>query len=180
LCLLYETGKNMTTDVLPKEHKNTFDKVIFISLLLLSMAGVGITDFSPALSHYYWLGMVIIFALAAMATGYKKARHDGQRVRKVIYLHLLHWTGTLLAVFAVYTFLHTGRIDFEQTGLMILLILALATFLDGIRLSWRFSIAGIFLGITTVVTAYVEEFILIIFLIAVVMMVIGLFWQKYR
>jgi hypothetical protein len=170
----------MTEESLPEKSNKHLDKIIFISLLVLSMAGVGITDYSPEISHFYWLAMVFVFAIAAMFSGYKRAQHKNLPVWNDIFIHLLHWVGTLIAVLVVYTFLHTGRIDFEQTGLMILLILALATFLDGLRIGWRFSLAGVFLGVTAIVAAYVEEFMLIIFFFAVVIMALGFFWVKHK
>lgn len=170
----------MNEEALPEKKGLSIDRIILIVLLVLSVIGVGITDFSPAMSHYYWLTMILVFAIAAMFEGYKKAQEKNLPVKNDLIIHLLHWTGALFAVLAVYAFLHTGRIDFEQTGLMILLILALATFLDGIRLGWRFSLAGIFLGITAILMAYVEEFMIVILALAIAIIVAGFFWHKYK
>ncbi len=50
---------------------------------------------------------------------------------------MLHWIGLVVAVQLVYLLLHIGRLDNENTGLIILLLLALTTFLAGIHLGWR-------------------------------------------
>ncbi len=170
----------MNEEAISEKKGFLLDKIILIALLVLSVIGVGITDFSPAISHYYWLTMIFVFAVAAMYEGYKQAQEKNLPVKNELITHLIHWTGAVFAVLAVYAFLHTGRIDFEQTGLMILLILALATFLDGIRLGWRFSLAGIFLGLTAILMAYLEEFMIIMFAIAIAIIVIGFFWHKYK
>ena len=44
----------------------------------------------------------------------------------------------------------TGQVTYEGAGLVILLILSLATFLNGTHIGWRFYLAGLLLGLTTV------------------------------
>jgi hypothetical protein len=67
-------------------------------------------------------------------------------LKKEIIRQILHGLGGLVAVLIIYSFYHSGRITPEATGLVVLLILALTTYLDGIRLGWHFSFAGFFSG----------------------------------
>ena len=76
--------------------------------------------------------------------------------------------------------LQAGRLNYENTGLVILLILALATFIDGIRLGWRFCMAGLFLGATAVIAAFIEEFMWIVLLLAIGVILFTLYWEKRR
>jgi hypothetical protein len=62
---------------------------------------------------------------------------------------------------------------------MILLILALSSFLDGFHVGWHFSVLGILLAISVVSISYVEEFMWIIAIIAVILLVASFFWNKY-
>ena len=41
---------------------------IVIALIALSIIGVGVTDFAPAASHWYWLAMVPFFGVACVLT----------------------------------------------------------------------------------------------------------------
>ncbi len=63
-----------------------------------------------------------------------RARENGLSATAIIKKEALRWLGVLLAVQLVYFLFHAGRLDSENTGLVILLILALATFLAGLRL----------------------------------------------
>jgi hypothetical protein len=106
-------------------------EIILIVLILLSMIGIGITDFSPADSRLYWLAMVPVFAAACLILEWSRARGKGQKWITIVRTQLLIWFGLLLAVLLVFLLLHTGRLDNENTGLIILLLLALTTFFCG-------------------------------------------------
>lgn len=60
---------------------------------------------------------------------------------------------------------HRGYLDLlpwvvnENTGLIILLLLALTSFYAGIHLGWRLFIVGIFLGLALIGATYLEEFV---------------------
>ena len=55
--------------------------------------------------------------------------------------------------------LHKGRLDNENTGLVILLLLALSVFMAGIHLGWRLCLMGGVLGTALVAAAYLEEYV---------------------
>ena len=154
-------------------------EIIPIVLILLSLIGIGITDFSPADSRLYWLAMVPVFAGACLILEWSRARGRGQKWTTIVRTQLLLWFGLLLAVFLVYFLLHTGRLDNENTGLIILLLLALTTFFAGIHLGWRLFIVGIFLGLALIGAAYLEEFVWMFLIIALVVVAIFLLLKHY-
>ena len=154
-------------------------EIILIVLILLSMIGIGITDFSPADSRLYWLAMVPVFAGACLILEWSRARGKGQKWSTILRTQLLLWLGLLLAVRLAYLLLHTGRLDNENTGLIILLLLALTTFFAGIHLGWRLFIVGIFLGLALIGAAYLEEFVWMFLIIALVVVAIFLLLKHY-
>jgi uncharacterized membrane protein HdeD (DUF308 family) len=154
-------------------------EIILIVLILLSIIGIGITDFSPADSHRYWFAMVPVFAGACLILEWSRARGKGQKWTTIVRAQLLLWLGLLLAVRLAYLLLHTGRLDNENIGLVILLLLALTTFFAGIHLGWRLFIVGIFLGVALLGVAYLEEFVWIFLIIAIVVVAIFLLWKYY-
>lgn len=85
----------------------------------------------------------------------------------IIKNEVLTWLGVLVAVNLVYFLFHSGRLDSENTGLVILLILALATFLAGLRLGWRLCILGLLLGGALILATYLEEFLWIVLMVVV-------------
>ena len=152
-------------------------EIIPIVLILLSI--IGITDYSPAESRRYWLAMVPVFACACLILEWSRARGRGQKWTTIVRNQLLLWFGLLLAVFLVYLLLHTGRLNNENTGLIILLLLALTTFFAGIHLGWRLFIVGIFLGVALIGATYLEEFVWMFLIIALVVVAIFLLLKHY-
>jgi len=92
----------------------------------------------------------------------------------------VHWGSSLVAIVIIYGFLHAGHMQFESVGLVIVLMLALSAFLDGIHVGWHFSVLGLFLAITAVVVSYVEEFIWIIAAIALIFIIITFYVGKFK
>ena len=154
-------------------------EIIPIVLILLSIIGIGITDYSPAESRRYWFLLVAVFAGACLILEWSRARGRGQKWTTIVRDQLLLWFGLLLAVFLVYLLLHTGRLNNENTGLIILLLLALTTFFAGIHLGWRLFIVGIFLGLALIGAAYLEEFVWMFLIIALVVVAIFLLLKHY-
>ena len=105
-------------------------EIILIVLILLSIIGIGITDYFPEYSHYYWFAMVIIFAGACLTLEWSRARSKGQKWTSIVKTQLLLWVGLLLAVQIVFLLQDARELNNENTGLIILLLLALTTFLQ--------------------------------------------------
>jgi hypothetical protein len=161
------------TGNLPKETgiRNTLkqyldpDGIIMILLVLLAIVGIGITDFSPQLSHWYWLAMVVITGIACIVMEWSRARKKGLSATTILKKEVFIWLGVLVAVNLVYFLFHSGRLDSENTGLVILLILALATFLAGLRLDWRLCLLGGVLSGALLLATYLEEFLWIVLMV---------------
>lgn len=156
----------------------TIDKVIFTALILLTLFGVALTNMSPTDAHIYWLAMTLIFAIGAISTGWQRAAEKGEK-KQLVTSQLIHWGSTLIAVIVIYTFLHTGQIQNETVSLMILLVLALSSFLDGFHVGWHFSAIGILLAISVVTISYIDEFLWVIIFIAIILVAVSFFWNKY-
>lgn len=150
--------------VTPEDDKPNMaiDEIILVAMVILSLIGVGIIRYYPQDAFIYWLAMNFVFGIAAMVAGrsqaIEKGHVRGHLIKELLVLQSLHWFGSLLAVFGVFILLQYGRISPDSAGLVILLILGLATFLDGIRIGWRFSLAGIYLGTTAIIATVVENF----------------------
>jgi hypothetical protein len=170
--------ESATKKSLLKRMFGTYE-IILVVLILLSIIGIGITDFSPGDSHRYWFAMVPVFAGACLILEWSRARGKGQKWTTIVRTQLLLWLGLLLAVRLTYLLLQTGRLDNENTGLVILLLLALTTFFAGIHLGWRLFIVGIFLGVALIGAAYLEEFVWMFLILAIVVVAIFLLLKRY-
>jgi uncharacterized membrane protein len=76
--------------------------------------------------------------------------------------------------------LGTGRLNYETTGLLILLVLAFTTFIDGMLVSWKLYVVGLLLLLTLLMATYVESFLWMIVLAAVVMIALVLVFVVWK
>ncbi len=159
---------------------NWLDEAVLIFLLILSIGGAIISDFSPQDAYLYWLAMIPLFGIGAILSGWAQARREGEvkgfTFKQLFKMQSLHWVGVLCTVIGVFVLRYQQFIDEAGTALVMLLILALATFLDGIRIGWRFSLLGVFLGISAMIIAYVEQFLLLVVLLAIIL----IFYSVYQ
>ncbi|MGH8508108.1 MAG: hypothetical protein ACREVH_05245 [Gammaproteobacteria bacterium] len=160
--------------------KMGFEEVAFLGIVVLSVIGESVGQYSPIISFWYWLTMIPVFAATAIITEWSRARAAGQSAMKVIWIQVAHWGGTVIALFATYSLWHVGRLGNEHTGLIVLMLLALTTFLDGYHVGWRFYLAGALLFIYAIVAALLKAVLWITLLIAIPVVIFGLYWDKHH
>ena len=173
----------MDTDIKPPKktffHRHLIDEITLLVLLGLSYTGVAITNISPGGSHRFWLAMVPVFFIASLVTEWKNVRTGKYPWKMVLWNHSLQWLAVLAAVQMVFAMQQIGRLNNEMTGLMLLLVLALSTFVAGIRLGWLFRLAGLFLGISLLMLVYVERYLWILVALAILILIIHHFLMRY-
>lgn len=154
-------------------------EAILITLMALTAIGIGITNFMPVRSFWFWAAMAPVFGAVSIYLGWSKARQRGEGFSRIIRVQLLHWAGLLAAIILIfYLFEPTGRITNNQLALTTLLALALTTFLAGVHFDWRFMLVGIVLGVSVAGAAVVEEFLWMIAIPIVVALALIIFWWK--
>lgn len=135
-------------------------------------------NFSPADGYWYWAAMIFVFGFAAMAISLMQAERRKHTYSEIWLEQSLHWVGVILCLCGTLLLLYRGVLDDQSTGLVMLLVLSLATYLDGIRIGWRFSLVGNFLGLTAVVIAYTENFMWLLFGLAAISIGIVIYWER--
>jgi hypothetical protein len=143
-------------------------EIIFIVFMLLSVIGAGITDFSPARSFWYWYAIAPVFACGCLFIEWNRVGADRKTWLSILRNQLLTWAGLMVAVHVVFLLLRAGRLTYESTGLVILLLLALTTFVVGINLGYQVCLLGGFLGLIVLMVAYLEEYVWVMVLLAMV------------
>jgi hypothetical protein len=159
------------------QRKFHIEEAVLVVLLILSMIGIGITDFSPADGFGYWMVMALVFAVSAILIGWLQSKHRAEDFKIILREQSIHWALSLLVVGGVFLVEQSTRIRPEDTGLVILLVLSLATMLDGLRVGWRFSLLGLFLGVCAIIAAYIERFIWISALLGITIVAVTIFWE---
>ena len=158
----------------------SINQIVFSALIVLAMIGIIITNISPASALYYWVFMLVAYAGTAIYFGKRLASEKETDLEDFVLKQIVHWGASLVAILCVYTLLHTGRVNHEEAGLIMLLVLALATFLAGSRVGWHFYLLGVLLCIATIVIAYIEMFMWIIILVAAMIVGATYYWAKHK
>jgi cadmium resistance protein CadD (predicted permease) len=170
----------------PTPSSAPLEEIILIIMVILSLVGVAITDFSPQDTFMYWMVMIFVFGILAMIAGWSTAKrhHDTEteacRVKEFFKLQSLHWLGSLVTVICLFSFVEAGHMSQEATGLMVLLILALSTYLDGIRIGWRFCLTGMYLATAAVAANFVENFMPWLFVLAMLIIGVTVYLEKSK
>ncbi|MEK0084923.1 hypothetical protein [Benzoatithermus flavus] len=154
----------------PSESTSRFGAVLlhlglYVFMLVWSVVGLFFTRLDPRYSVLYWEATTIVFALIAIA---RVLVRGGARRHVLALKQLAHWGAFLVAMLLLHTRQVTSVLTDDALGLVLLLLLALATFLDGLYVDWRFCVVGALLAIGVVVLAALSNVLLILLLLLLV------------
>jgi hypothetical protein len=161
--------------IISARRKRQIEAVILILLLMLSLGGIFINDYAPSDGFGYWVMMVFVFAFFSIILGWlqSQSRPFGEDFVTVLREQALHWLFSLLVVGGASIVLKPEN----NSGLIILLILSLTVVLDGLRVGWRFSVVGIFLGISAVIPTYTQHFFWVELVIVATLITLTIVWS---
>ena len=177
---MHESGADDSAKKIPGlSGRHLADLITLFVLLVCSFVGVAITNISPARSHTYWVAMVPVFFIASLVTEWPHVRSGKLHLKTVLWNNSLQWLALLAAAQMVFVIQQIGRLNNETTGLILLLLFALSTFVAGIRMGWVFRLAGLFLAAGLLVLAYIERYLWVLILVAVLILVIHHFVTRH-
>jgi hypothetical protein len=153
---------------------------VLIALMTLAVVGIGITYFSPQKSYRYWITMVPVFGGFCLSIEWSRLAGKGQEKWAIVRDQLYHWFATLVAVLLVYLLSSAGKLNTQDTSLIILLLLALSTFLAGIQIGWRLYLIGFFLGVIIVMTAYLKDYLWVLILLGILAILAYVYLRSRR
>lgn len=157
------------------------DAALFVGITFFAMLGVGITNYQADSAYSYWSYMLASLAVVTTVWGSWRAKRLGLRERgKLLYQQVILWGAALVSVAVIYRLLGAGRINVDTTGLLVLLMLTFATFVDGMLVSWKLYVVSALLLLTLLMAAYVGQFLWIILLVAVVLIALVLVFVVWK
>ncbi|MGR9108063.1 MAG: hypothetical protein ACU843_14140 [Gammaproteobacteria bacterium] len=162
----------------PQSRYPMVEEGIIILMIVLSLVGIVVMRFSPTEGYWYWVVVTLVFGLCAMLIGFVQTRQGRHVVRDIWMEQSFLWFGVVLALAGALLLLQFGRLSDQNTDLVILLILSLATYIDGLRIGWRFALVGNFLGLAAVLIAFTENFLPLLFSIAALTIGVTVYWQR--
>ena len=155
-----------------------YDGLIFAILMFLSILGVGIADALERASHWYWTAMVPVFFGCCIYLEWHASKDSEESIGTIILKQVQHWLGLLAAFYLAFFLREIGSLDNQTTGLILLLLLAVGTFMAGVHMGWLFKLLGIFLGCCLILVAYMEHYVGVMIALSVLMLILYHFLMK--
>jgi hypothetical protein len=142
-------------------------RVPYFIVLILAVLGVAYTSMSGQPLNGYWEFLAIVIGLACIVTGWRQTS-DPEARKQVVITQSLHWLAFLIAMSilllpSVNTFLNG-----PATGLALMLLLALGTFVAGVHVSAEIAVLGVLLALTVPAMAWLKKSALLLVLVGLV------------
>ncbi len=133
------------------------DLWLFVLMLALALVGVGIAQRQESGGRYYWLFLVLIYAAIGIVRRWQRRKGEGQSLWSTIRAQVLHWLGSLVAIYIVLFFESVDISSRGEAADYSLLILALSCYLAGVHFHWAYLLIGAVLAVTAVGLGYLDQ-----------------------
>lgn len=175
------TDDEIMTEAKPGKRYFVIEQIVFILLIILSLAGIYITNFNPDDGYGYWLMMVFVFGLLSVFVAWLQSRNTDANFTDVLKAQGMHWLHTIIVVIAASFLNKSGQLTGITANLVILLVLGLSAMLDGCHVGWEFSLLGFFLVGCAIIIGYIPGFLWASIVLAIVIVIasfIRAFWFR--
>lgn len=152
-------------------------KLPYIIVLGLTILGVAYTSMSHQPLTGYWEFLAFVTGVVCVWTGWSRCVERDARLR-LVRTQAAHWVAILVAMNILFLPGVQRMLTAPATGLALLLLLALGTFLAGIHISFELCFLGIAMALAVPAIAWLKQSAL--FLVLAAMAIIGLFVAFWR
>ncbi|HEY8033107.1 MAG TPA: hypothetical protein VIF02_12190 [Methylocella sp.] len=157
-----------------------FKELPYLVVLALTILGVAYTSVSHQPLIGYWEFLAIATGLVCITTGWLHI-HDPKPRFRMVWTQALHWLAFLVAMNIVLFPDVQAMLNAPATGLTLLMLLALGTFVAGVHVSWHICALGIAMALFVPAIAWLTESSLFLVLGAVALIGVGMtFWWRLR
>jgi hypothetical protein len=143
----------------------------FLFLVVLSLGGVAIMDYSVRYGLWYWVAMAIVSGGVSIGLAWKSAAEAGQSAGGHLGRQVFHWLTLVAGLLLVFFLQAAEALSPSTSGLMALLLLALATTLAGVHFRPRLAVLGGIQAATFVAAVLTEEFFWVLLILILVVVV---------
>ncbi len=164
-----------------RRHSRFLSFLPYLLILFFTLVGVAYTSIDKKPLILYWEILAVLTGVLCVFAGWPHTKNKDDRVR-LVWTQALHW-GAFLAAMNLLLGSDVQRLlNGDATGLAVLLLLALGTFVAGVHsLSWQICALGVVMALSVPAIAWIEESALIILLAAIALVGLGsLFWWYGR
>lgn len=154
------------------------EEYLFAVLIILSLIGIAVTNYSDKHVLKYWLVMVPVFATVCIYYGWLYENKNSRDKSNIIKNEILQWIGLLVAVIVVLLLANSGNIKSSNAGYFIIILLSLSTYISGIKHDKRLIILATLLGLTVGVASVVEHIFWIMLMVAILYGTYVIYFKK--
>ncbi len=135
----------------------------YITVLALTILGVAYTSISHQPLVGYWEFLALAMAVVCIGTGWVHAHSKEVRFR-MLWTQVLHWLAFLVAMNIIVLSDVQRLLTAPGTGLALLMLLALGTFVAGIHVSWQICVLGLAMALAVPAIAWLTTYALFLVL----------------
>jgi len=129
----------------------------YIIMLSMAVFGIGLVTFTGDPIGFYWEVLTVVFCGLCIYIGWRNATEKRDRV-KLVWTQVLHWAAFLAAMWLIYTPTMRALVDVNATGLNLMVLLALATFVAGVHAeAWQICVVGLILAMFVPAIAIIQR-----------------------
>jgi hypothetical protein len=145
----------------------------------MTMIGVAYTSASRQPLVLYWEVLALTVGGVCIITGWRQLQASEARMR-MLWTQVLHWLAFLAAMNIVLLPGVQRVLNASATGLTLLMLLALGTFVAGIHLSVRICLLGLAMALAVPAIAWLKQAAVFLLLatIALVAIALGIWWLR--
>jgi hypothetical protein len=150
----------------------------YVIALLLAIAGVAYTNVSHQPLVGYWEFLALAMAVVCVVTKWGEAADRQAKVR-LIWTQALHWAAVLVAMNIMLVPRVQQLLTAPATGVILLTLLALGTFLAGVSLmSLRIGFLGVAMIAAVPAISWLQQTIVFFLLAAIFLIGLGVMWLR--
>jgi hypothetical protein len=164
-------------DTPPVGHSFLVREWLYLTMLVLSLFGVGYASVTHRPMTWYWLVLAPFIGLCCIVTRWREVQGRDMRLR-LIWTQALHWAAVIVAMNLIFVGDVGQMMNSDARALAILTILALGTFTAGVHVgAWRICLVGVILALAAPAVAWFEQRALLFLLgVAALIAVTAPFW----
>jgi len=160
------------------QNQKSHSTRLVTSLIILALALISLIILRVHKGSFwvYTALMSVVVALICVGQGAYLSFKEKDNPRLTIWRQILYWIGALGAIYIVALMLHYGVTTSIQSGLFVLLILAITLYLIGISEDLPLAIVGITLALMVTGTIVVKAYLLLVIVPVTVLMAILIYF----
>jgi cell division protein FtsW (lipid II flippase) len=129
----------------------------YVVLYVAALGLMGMTAHNATEMSTYWQLFIPLVALVSILGGWRFAGSTGKQRWVYILRQVLHWGALILVIRLLYAHAVQDFLSDEQDAFVTIYIIGLAAVLSGIYMDWKMALFGLFLLVSGVAIAWLND-----------------------